>query len=302
MKKVGIIVLNFNNPQDTIACLESIVKINYDNFVIVLIDNASTDQSSIILTNYISNIHDRKIVFIRSDVNKGYAGGNNIGLKYALEYEKVEYFWILNNDTLVTESSLRYLVEKMMSDKSIGVCGSKLLYEWDRNKLQGYGGEYNKWLGTNSTCLRSDEINKIDYVIGASTMISKDFLVDIGYLNEEYFLYYEELDWAERAKGKYRLDCAIDSIVYHKEGATSGGNYKLDTISELSDYFLIRNRIRFTFNYHKTCIPSVYLGLVYAMFNRLVRHQYTRIFMIFKLMFGIGTEKYEKMLNFLHNK
>lgn len=294
--KTYIIVLNYNNSADTIECLKSLLHLQYDNFHIVLIDNASSDNSVAELDAFVGI--SESITFIQADRNGGYAAGNNIGIKYAIEQGDMEYVWILNNDTIVEKTALTELVKKMQKDKTIGFCGSKLVYEWDKTKLQGYGGKYNKWLGTSYNIVNSNEISKIDYVIGASVLVSKEFLDDVGLMSEDYFLYFEELDWARRAAGRYKLTCAADSIVYHKEGATIGANGNdSKNKSELADYFVVRNKIKFTKKYYPYCLLTVYIGLIWTIINRFRRNQLDRIPMILKLMAGTGTEKYEKLVH-----
>ncbi len=293
--KVYIIVLNYNGWKDTIACVSSLLSLNYDNYHVIILDNASTDESEKELLNWINTQENSRIEYIQVGINKGFAGGNNVGLKYALRDSNMKYAWILNNDTIVDSMALQEMVAAMESDCRIGVCGSKLMYEWDRSRVQGYGAQYNKYTGGNVSITNQKEINKIDYVIGASMLVNRSFLEEIGLLCEDYFLYFEELDWALRAKGKYSIACAPDSIVYHKQGASIGGNDLYVTKrSKLSDYYSIRNRILFTKKYYPWCLPTVYLGLCWAIVNRVRRKQWNRIGMIIRLMFGMCDKKYEK--------
>lgn len=294
--KVVIIVLNYNNPNDTINCLKSIRNINYTNFYSLVIDNNSSDDSEIKIKAYLSKVSDCRFEFIQTGINKGYAGGNNIGIEYALRDKAVEYVWVLNNDTIVDKNALYELVKEMKKHKSMGMCGSKLLYEWDREKLQGYGGKYNCFTGSSTMEKDANNIDRIDFVSGASMLISRRFLEEIGLFNEEYFLYFEELDLRERSKKFFAIGCAIHSIVYHKEGGSIGSNTDGKQRSELSDYFQIRNRILFTKKYYPFCLPTVYLGVVFAIFNRLKRRQFERIPWIIKLLIGLKNKKFEQYI------
>lgn len=146
--------------------------------------------------------------------------------------------WLLNNDTEVQPDSLTRLVERAQEDDSIGIVGSTLLYHHNRRRVQALGGaRYNRWLGVAKHIgegqnwdkikdnIRRDEIERqMDYVVGASMLVSRRFIEAVGLMSEDYSLYFEELDWAIRGKKKgFRLAWAPDSIVYHKEGATTGG-------------------------------------------------------------------------------
>lgn len=278
---VYIVILNFNNPNITIECLESLKCLLFKEYRIILVDNASTDDSVDIFKNYLKM--NKEFVFFIAKENKGYAAGNNVALQYALKQKDMKYCWMLNNDTIVDNNALTKLYEFMELNKDVGICGSKLIYDWDRNKIQGYGGYFNPVLARGSICKDIDMINHIDYVIGASVFVRREFLEDIGLMSEDYFLYCEEIDWAERAKGKYKIACVPESIVYHKEGASTGGK-SVENRTMLSDYYQLRSRILFTKKFYKKYLPIVYLTMLYAIFNRIKRGQFERVWMIIKLM------------------
>lgn len=289
--KVHIIILNWNGKEDTIECLHSLRALDYPNFEIVVVDNASTDGST-------AEIKDKfpGITLLESEINLGYAGGNNIGLRYALKHE-TDYVWILNNDTLVDKNALGSLLAKMKGDQSIGICGSRLIYNHDRETIQALGGgTYNKWLGITahiganepaSAEFSEKEVERqLDYIVGASMLVSDRFLEEVGLLSEDYFLYYEELDWALRGKEKFSLGYADKSLVYHKEGASiKGNNLKLNSKSRLSDYYQIKNRLKFTWKFYPHFLPFVYLTVFYSILNRIKRKQWKRIPMILRICF-----------------
>lgn len=276
---VYIIVLNFNNPDITIECLESIKCLLFEEYQIILVDNASNDNSVEIFNQYLKR--NKNIIFLEAEKNLGYASGNNIALKYALERKDMKYCWILNNDTIVDKNALSKLYEFMECHDEIGICGSKLIYDWDRSKIQGYGGFYDPVLSSPSICKDIGMINNIDYVIGASVFIRREFLQDIGLMCEEYFLYYEELDWAERAKGKYKISCVPESVVYHKEGASMGSG------NDISYYYLWRSRLLFAKKFNKKYFPILYLIMIYRVFKNIILGRYKRVWMNIKLMFKV---------------
>lgn len=291
--RIYIIVLNYNNPHDTIECLKSLNQLVYENYKILLVDNASTDNSNEVLNQYMKKEVASRIVYIRSSINNGYAAGNNIGIKYALEQGDLDYVWIINNDTLVEPETLTLMLKKMKSDSNIGICGSKLVYSWDRTRIQGYGGTYNKWLARSRHITNLNELKAIDYPIGASMLVSRQFLEKVGPMCEDYFLYFEEMDWVIRGK-KYgfKISCATDAVVYHKEGGSISGDKRKEKVSKMGDFFSIRNRILFTKKTYPYCLPTVYLGLFIAIINRIRRKQIDRVSMILKCMFLVGNCKY----------
>lgn len=290
---IYICVLNYCNPKDTIPCLDSLLQLKDAEYRILLLDNASSDDSQEILAKYAA-LHQDKVVFFPLKRNLGYAGGNNIGLRYAMSQGDMEYAWILNNDTLVEPDALSWLVRYMDQNPHVGMCGSKLIYEWDRSRVQGYGGKYVPWIGVSSTYTEETDIPRIDYVIGAAIFVRRSFLEDIGLMCEDYFLYFEETDWAVRARGRYSLGCEPRSVVYHREGAVIGANAAHpDEKSELADYYAMRNRLLFTRKYYPQCLPTVYLSSLIMIWNRFRRHQYPRMWMFVKLLLGIKDKKYE---------
>lgn len=316
---VYIIVLNWNGAKDTLACIDSLINLENVQFRIVICDNASSDGSyqeiynslSINPLNFnivefnkydiddkisISNIETENSIFlIQTGSNLGFSGGNNVGINFALEQEDMDYVWILNNDTIVDPSSLSKMKQICDNNKNIGICGSKLIVEHDRNYLQGLGGVYNSWLGTSfiyagnmpSSTLFDSEIvsNKIDYVIGASMLLSKKMLNDVGLLSEDYFLYFEELDLIHRARKKgYSQYVATNAIVYHKEGSSAGnGNDR----SVFSDMLAIKNRLVFTRKFYKLKLPFVWFGLFFVLFNRIKRKQYKKAWIVIQIMLFI---------------
>ena len=264
---VYICVLNYNNPLDTIACLDSLISLSWKEYKILLVDNSSTDNSFKILSDYVAK-KNYNIIFFTTEHNSGYAAGNNVALRYAMQQEDMEYCWILNNDTTVEKDSLDWLVKHMREHIDVGLCGSKLVYSWDKSCVQGYGGLYVPWLATSSYIGDEKDISKMDFVIGASVFVSRKFLEQIGLMCEDYFLYFEELDWAERAKGKFKLSCEPRSVVYHKEGAVVGADaLHPEDKSEMADYFCMRNRLLFTLKFYPYYLPTVYLSSFVMIWN-----------------------------------
>ena len=240
-----------------------------------------------------------KVVFIDAGSNGGYAAGNNIGIKYALAKDDFEYVWLLNNDTVIKSDSLQKLVETAVKKKACniktGMIGPKLMYYDRPDIINGVAGLYNKWSGTgkllgafqrDSGQFDRDDIVP-DYVSGAAMLASKDFIKETGLLNEEYFLYYEEIDWAIRGlKNGYSNGYCHESVVYHKEGATIGSSSRGKKKSEKADFYGVRNRLLFTRKYYPGYLWSVYLSMILVIINRVLRGQFSRVKMILNIVFG----------------
>lgn len=333
---IYIIILNWNGWEDTIECLESVFRNDYPNYRVIVCDNASQDDSiekikewaegkrtAISKNKSISSYttpplkkpilyieynrseaeaggksEDRSVplVLIQTGANLGFAGGNNVGLRYALTRKDFQYVWLLNNDTVIHPHALTAMVQRLQQNHQGGICGSTLLYYNEPSKVQALGGAtYNQWLGiakhiNEGQTYDPEKINsarierKMAYVVGASMLVTKTFLDQIGLLCEDYFLYFEELDWSMRAKRKFALVYALDSIVYHKEGSSIGSNKNPKFKSFLSDFYGIKNRIAFTKRFFPHALPTVYVGLIVTLINRIRRNQYDRVNMVLKIM------------------
>ncbi len=236
---VSIVSVNYDQPEVTCEMLASLEKVTYSNFETLIVDNASPTKSpNIIKEKY------PEIQLIISKKNLGFAGGNNIALKQV----KGDYVLLLNNDTEVKPDFLESLVELMESDKKIGIVSSKILYFYEDNVIQYAGaspinpitsrGSHYGYKEIDNGQL--DEVTETAYPHGACMMIRKSVLEELGLLYEGYFLYYEELDFAERVKrAGYKIYFQPNSSILHKESISTGKN------SPLKTYYMNRNRLLF---------------------------------------------------------
>jgi len=236
---VFIIVLNWNGKDDTLECLRSLLKLDYPNFETVVVDNGSTDGSEEVIRSLFPSVR-----FIQTGRNLGYAGGNNVGIKHALS-QGVDYVWLLNNDTTVDPQALKALVETAASDPRIAFVGSKIYYYDKPDVIWCVGGTIDLAEGgrTDHPGMGQEDrgqfesISDVGYVTGCSLLASRAAIEAIGFLPEEYFLYFEETDWNLAAQKKgYRTVIAPASLVWHKYEDV--GAYK-----ERFIYYFFRNRV-----------------------------------------------------------
>jgi GT2 family glycosyltransferase len=176
--------------------------------------------------------------------------------------------------------------------EKLGICGAKLLQYYHPKQLQGVGGSYNKWIGAvKEIGFNQDDIGQwdstsfsFDYVLGASMFILKKFLEDVGLMDEEFFLYYEELDWAIRGKKKgWSLGFCASARIYHKMGSSINKN-KGRGNSLIGDYYSIRNRILLTKKYFPYALVSLYPSFLKFVYNRIRLKQFSRIKLLVKVM------------------
>lgn len=311
-KKISVVILNWNNAGDTIDCIKSVLQSKNVDFNIVICDNASTDDSfstikSYLLSDEISfcdkkitliddfnsynllDVVDNSINLIQTGQNLGYAGGNNVGIKFSISLLNADYIWVLNNDTVVSPDAL-YNSLIYCENKKIDVLGSKICYFSDRNVIQSLGGYYNKWTMTTSNAYQNstsdlvidcDEISKLDYLIGASLFVNKKVFDAVGLLCEDYFLYYEEIDFFNRIKNKFKFSICFDSLVYHKVGASTKSGK-----SDIADFCSVRNRLYIAYKFHPQSLFFTWISLFGVFINRLMRGEFKKAKNVFLIIFG----------------
>jgi GT2 family glycosyltransferase len=239
MKTISVITVNFNQPKVTEELLRSI-QVTEASLEIIVIDNGSKAD---IATDW--QMKYPTIKFIRSERNLGFAGGNNLGIKEATG----EYLFLVNNDTEFTQGLVEKLVEVMDADPVIGMISPKIKYFSDKNLIQYAGYTPMNYYTCRNSCigLREKDEGQFDHITGptaychgAAMMIRKEAVEKAGVMNENFFLYYEEVDWCERIKrAGYQAWVCTDALIYHKESISVGKK------SKLKEYFMNRNRILF---------------------------------------------------------
>lgn len=286
--KVYVILLNWNGAEDTLACLESLSRLKGVLPQIIVCDNASFDDSFAQLQRYIDAHPEQRVTLVQTGANLGFAGGNNKGLQIALSDPEMKFAWLLNNDTEVDPGALSALMAYMDQHQNVGICGSTLLYMHDPSLIQAVGGLYNFWWGTSKHVLDHQKYSEalcnaidpdtLDYVVGASMFVRRALLERIGLMGEDYFLYSEEIDWATRMKRQmpgFKLGYAAASLVYHKEGASTGANDQQGkTYSYFADYFFITSRVKFARKFFPLKRWFVQATMLPVAFNRLRRKQW----------------------------
>jgi GT2 family glycosyltransferase len=235
---VSIISVNYNQAEVTCELIKSIRKLSYKDIEIIVVDNGSTEDPSIIRQKY------PEVNLIISPHNLGFAGGNNLGIKAAVG----DYLFFVNNDTELTPHIIEMLLERFEKDSDIGMVSPKIKF-YDHREIIQYAGysEVNPYTARNHTIgkYEKDEgqydlARVTPYGHGAAMMVRRDVINKVGYMPENFFLYYEELDWCEQIKNAgYKIYYEPRGVVYHKE-STSIGNESI-----LKTYFMTRNRILF---------------------------------------------------------
>jgi len=236
---VDIIVLNWNGIKDTLECLESLYKSDYQNLRNIVVDNGSTDDSVKAIQSRYSDV-----TLIETGLNLGYAEGNNVGIRHSLEHDP-DYLLVLNNDTIVAPNMISALVDAA-HDYPDGVLGPITYYQ-DQPEVIWWAGTI--WLSDKSCFThrgdreidngdRYSQITECDYVVGSALFASSKIYREIGIFDSRYFLTFEETDWCYRAKRHgYRCYCIPQAKLWHKVSSSLGSG------SPLQHYFYMRNAL-----------------------------------------------------------
>lgn len=261
MKITSIITVNFNQPQVTIDFLKSVSEnSSSDEVEVIVVDNGSDEDHG---ESY-KNIYPG-LIYIRSERNLGFAGGNNLGIKVA----KGEYLLLLNNDTEISQNLVNTLICEFEQNPEIGLLSPLILY-FDQPEIIQYAGftnmNYltcrNKGIGSMETNRGqySSDSRETGYCHGAAMMCRKKDLETVGAMADQFFLYYEELDWCEKFKkaGK-KIWFTGRTRIYHKESMSVGKE------SSIKTYFMTRNRMLFI-RRNTGILNTFFFSLYYILF------------------------------------
>lgn len=258
MKKVFVVIVNWNGKTDTYDCLTSLKKSRYRGIInSIVIDNNSSDDPIVELKKSFPDVH-----FVKNKENVGFTGANNQGIRLALE-KGAGYIFLLNNDTIVSKDCIFYLVSHLEASDG-GVVGPKIYfaphYEFhkdrykteDLGKVIWYGGGKIDWVNVLVSHRGVDEIDRgqydkvsdTDFVSGCAMLAKADTFQNLGFFDERYYLYYEDIDLCLRLKkAEMAVRYVPQAFIWHKNAGSSHSG------SRLQDYFLTRNRILFGMTY-----------------------------------------------------
>lgn len=234
--RVFIIILNWNGLEDTLECLESVFKLDYPNFRVVIVDNHSSDGAVEVLTKEYP-----KVKVIENHENLGYTGGNNIAIRHAIE-EGAEFVWLLNNDVVVESETLGKLIDVSERHPEIGLV-SPVIWSCDEPRQMQFSGTEFDW---SDFVKKTDEENQLFQnkdirisvsLVGTALLIRRSIIEKAGYLNEKYFAYSEDNEYSVRvAKLGYSNVIVNSAKIYHKGSRSTSGGKK-----PIQMYFRTRN-------------------------------------------------------------
>lgn len=256
---ISIVTVNYNGIHHTRELLNSIEKFVHDiSYEVIVVDNGSLLDEAGILSNEFTR---HKI--IRSSVNLGFSGGNNLGIRAS----SGRYIFLLNNDTLVIDNSICELVKILEFDPEIGAVSPKIHFQSPENTIQFAGFTELSKITIRNRTIGSNELDKGQYdslsetasTHGAAMMVKREVIDKIGYMPEIYFLYYEEHDWCSKMRDNgYKLIYQPTALIIHKESQSTGVN------SYIKSYYISRNRLLFAFRNRGGWVR--YISIAYQVF------------------------------------
>lgn len=273
---VSIITVNFNQTEVTCALIESLNKISYPNFEVIVVDNNSTDDDPATIKERYPNI-----IFIANPINYGFAAGNNFGLMRA----RGEYVLLLNNDIEVPKGFMEPLVEKLKKNPDIGAVSPKIKFYYQPDTIQyaGFTPLNNITMRNFAIGFRQKDVGQYEedrdtaYTHGAAMMVPISVVKKVGLMSYIFFLYYEEADWCTRiVNAGYRMHYVHNSYVLHKESISTG------KLSGLKIYYQNRNRI--VYIRRNISGKDFYLSMAYQLFVAIPKNAFK---FLFKGKFGL---------------
>lgn len=241
----------------------------------------------------------RWLTFASTGGSRGFPAGNNVGLRYGLTRD-YDTFWLLNNDTVADPKALTTLIARVQREPGVGLVGSTLLFYHYPDTIQAFGGcGYNRWRGYSvaiglgqrfsATTPESLAHKAIDHVLGAAMFVSRQAVEYAGLMNEDLYLYFDEIDWTFRMEPKYKTVYEPSSIVFHKHGGTLGAKKP----SRHRIYYTTVNRILFTRQHYPAAMPTVILTVLADVLKAAIRGRFAVSYWLFRdLIFGLKRASY----------
>jgi GT2 family glycosyltransferase len=318
---IGVVITVYNSADVILDCIESLLAQTEQPLRIVIVDNASPDDSVARLKAWAAGelpyapdptsplgetpaapkpVEMREVAakdagtlsqeplaavtILRAPCNLGYAGAVNLGLSVLAAQKEIELLWVLNPDCVVPAATLTALLRAQRAAGPFSLMGSRIIYYRTPDRIHADGGRVGRFSGLCRSLNRGALVGAtpppdpaaIDFVIGANMVVSREFLGRVGPMREDYFLYYEEVDWALR-RGDLPLAFAHDAVVYHHGGTAIGTGQLGERPSAFANYFNYRNRMRFMWRFHPWRLPIAYLMSLAAIARSVAQDDAARI-------------------------
>jgi GT2 family glycosyltransferase len=282
---MAVVIVTYNSADVIEDCLDSLLASEGADLRVIVVDNKSPDNSIETVVTWASrnglDINDVEVgsaqaprselpwlTLLRSPLNKGFAGGVNEGLRWALPHKEIDLFWILNPDCMVEPTTARAFIDCAAGNGEFSLMGGRVVFPAPNGSIQSDGGRIKLWgacyslnQGLPVEGAITPNLSRLDFISGANMVASRQYIEAVGLMHEDYFLYYEEVDWAAR-RGSFHLAWCSGAVVAHHVGTSIGSGSQDRKASPLSEYFNNRNRIRFVWRFRRWLTPLSYAGSV----------------------------------------
>lgn len=258
---LGVIIVTFNSEDEIIDCLNGLAAAPDIRLEVVVVDNASKDTTCPRVAAW-PRPENMSLNLLKKGENAGFAAGVNAGFSTLLARPHLDRFWVLNPDCVCTPNTPNALA---LWPDPFALLGCRINYASPSDQIQIDGGTLNRWTGATGNvnigkparATPPPDSASLDFISGASMVASRAFVEAAGPMPEDYFLYYEEVDWATR-RGALPLGVCTEARVYHKAGASIGSPTLLRGPSPVSVYFKHRARLRFVARNNPVALPVAY--------------------------------------------
>lgn len=279
--RISIVILNWNNYEDTKECLNSICEQDYENIDVILVDNGSEDGSfSRLLSKF-------DVYGVKLSENTGFPAGNNVGIRAAID-QGTDYILLLNNDTILPSGdTVRNLIKSAASRDNLGILSPLILHYPETEKVWFANGSINPITGENIHTHRGKDIDEVelpntienDRVTGCAMLVPTNIFEEVGFLDPKYFLLESDTDFSLRVQNAgYQLLTDTSIKIYHKVSASSGPQFSLSYYSSRNRWRLI-NKLS---NFYPTANIFFLLGLARAVKRRVQTRNFQYITDLFK--------------------
>ncbi|HQY44261.1 MAG TPA: glycosyltransferase family 2 protein [Paracoccaceae bacterium] len=277
---LGVVIVTFNSADVIVGCLDSLVALDGGPPLILVVDNQSSDNTTDLVRDWAkarlpfaegppATTAAEGLVLLHSGANRGFAGGVNLGLAALAAQPHIAHLWVLNPDAFADTGAGAAILQAAQATPGYGIIGGRVQYADPPQNIQIDGGTINRWtgvtgninLGRPASEASVPDAAAVDFVTGANMVVSRHFYETVGPMREDYFLYYEEVDWALR-RGALPLIIAPGFLVFHHAGTSIGSPTLERLASPFSFWFKYRSRMKFVARFNPVALP---VAITYAL-------------------------------------
>ena len=311
---IGVVVVAFNSAGVILGCVESLLAQEGGAPAVIVVDNASTDDTVAVLRDWASRkgtevrefaAADRPsrdaagaVTLVQSGANRGFAGGVNVGLALLAAMPETAHFWVLNPDAYADPGACRAILRQAAKTPGYALMGGRVCYAEPPHRVQIDGGLVSLWTGVSGNVnlgrpaaeASLPKGEDLDFITGASMVASRGFYEAVGPMREDYFLYYEEADWALR-RGAMPLVVAEGLVVYHHAGTSIGSPTLERLASPFSFWFKYHSRMLFVRRFNPIGLPVATAYATVKALQLLLKGAVPQAGALIRAVWGLGPPK-----------